>query len=91
MPAAPRTDLTRALADAAARRRRELSMTQIEVARLAGCGPDFLYDLENGKPTLRLDKLLDVLSVLGLELRLADGKGALTVAEALRAPAEPER
>jgi HTH-type transcriptional regulator/antitoxin HipB len=64
-------------------RRRQLGLTQLELAELAGCGPAFLYALEKGKPTLRLDKVLDVLSVLGLRIRLEAGKGALTVDEAL--------
>lgn len=52
------------------RRRKALELTQIELAELAGCGPDFLYDVERGKPTLRLDKLLRVLDALGLQLTL---------------------
>jgi y4mF family transcriptional regulator len=78
------------MADAVRRRRRSLSMTQIDLSRFAGCGPDFIYDVESGKSTIRLDKLLDVLLVLGLELRLADGKRGLAVDEALRgAPETP--
>ena len=67
------------LAAAVRTRRKALGVTQIDVARLAGCGPVFLYDLESAKATLRLDKLLDVLSVLGLELAVREGKGRLTV------------
>jgi y4mF family transcriptional regulator len=68
------------LARAIRARRKTLRLTQVDLSRLAGCGPDFVYDLEAGKPTLRLDKLLDVLSVLGLELVVGQGKGVLTVA-----------
>ncbi len=68
-----------ALADALRKRRRALGITQIELARLAGCGPVFIYDLESAKPTLRLDKLLDVLDVLGLELVVREGKARLRV------------
>jgi len=77
--AGPHDDRVRLLALAVAARRRTLKLTQVELARLAGVGPDFLYDLESGKATVRLDKLLDVLAVLGLELRLGDGKRALAV------------
>src|SRR5688500_11795231 len=70
-------------------RRRALGLTQVELGRYAGCGPDFVYDLEAGKPTIRLDKLLDVLAVLGLSLRVVDGRVPLTVDEALR-PARDE-
>lgn len=69
----------RELADAVRARRKALGVTQLELSRLAGCGPVFLYALENGKGTLRLDKLLDVLGVLGLELALRQGKGRLRV------------
>ena len=48
-------------------------------AALAGCGPVFIYDLESAKTTLRLDKLLDVLDVLGLELVLRRGNARLRV------------
>ncbi len=51
-------------------RRKLLRLTQAELSALAGCGPDFLYDLERGKPTIRLDKLIPVLEVLGLELKV---------------------
>jgi len=78
----------RLLSSAIAARRRALELTQIELARLAGCGPDFLYDLESGKTTVRLDKILDVLAVLGLELRLVEGKRVLAV-DAGAAPEAP--
>lgn len=68
-----------ALASAVRGRRKELGVTQIELARLAGCGPVFIYDLEGAKRTLRLDKVLDVLGVLGLELVLREGKRRLRV------------
>lgn len=51
-------------------RRKALRLTQQELADLAKCGPDFLYDLERGKPTIRLDKLVQVLETLGLKLEL---------------------
>ncbi|MBX5481408.1 MAG: hypothetical protein IRZ16_06115 [Myxococcaceae bacterium] len=50
-----------------------------QLALLSGCGTAFLYDLENGKRSVRLDKLVDVLQVLGLELQLRPGKAGLTV------------
>ncbi len=51
-------------------RRKALRLTQQELAELAKCGPDFLYDLERGKPTIRLDKLVPVLETLGLKFEL---------------------
>lgn len=64
-------------------RRRALGLDQAEVATLAGVGLAFLYQLEHGKPTLRIDKLLAVLEVLGLELVLSEGKSGLRVAREL--------
>lgn len=54
-------------------RRRALKLSQLELAALAGVGPAFLYQLEHGKPSVRLDKVLDVLAVLGLGLTSAEG------------------
>lgn len=56
-------------------RRKELGLRQTEVADLAGCSQRFLHTVEHGKASLRLDKVLDVLEVLGLELRVAPGRG----------------
>jgi HTH-type transcriptional regulator/antitoxin HipB len=72
------------LADAVRLRRKTLGVTQIELAQLAGCGPVFIYDLESAKATLRLDKLLDVLDVLGLEVVVREGKARLRVEIASR-------
>ena len=49
-------------------RRKSLRLSQQELADLAGCSTRFIHALEHGKRTVRLDKLLDVLEVLGMEL-----------------------
>lgn len=67
------------LGEAIRRRRRQLGLGQIEVCDLAGVGPAFLYQLEHDKPTVRLDKLLAVLRVLGLELHVRPGHGGVAV------------
>lgn len=74
----------KALAAALRKRRKALGLTQIELGRFAGCGPAFIYGLEQGKPTLRLDKLMAVLSILGLQLTLGPGKSGIEIAEKLR-------
>lgn len=51
-------------------RRKSLGLTQDDLADLARCSPRFVRDLEAGKPGVRLDKVLDVLDALGLELHL---------------------
>lgn len=48
--------------------RKEQGMTQIDVAGLAGFGNRFIVDLEKGKETVQMQKALDVLALLGLEL-----------------------
>lgn len=63
-------DWGRTLGAEVRRIRKALRLTQKELADLAACGPDFLYDLERGKRTVRLDKLIAVLGVLGLQLKL---------------------
>lgn len=57
-------------------RRLELELRQVEVAELAGCSERFVHTLEHGKSGLQLDKVLDVLRVLGLELAVKRGHGA---------------
>jgi HTH-type transcriptional regulator / antitoxin HipB len=69
-------------------RRKALRLTQVELSRLAGTGPDFVYDVEVGKTTLRLDKVLALLEVLGLELVLEEGKQVLRIGPSAEPPAE---
>lgn len=52
------------------RKRLELGMKQVEVAGLAGVGIRFLSELERGKATLELGRVLQVLARLGLEVWL---------------------
>lgn len=56
------------LGAAVKKRRKLLGLTQAALARSAGCGLVFIYNLERGKPTLRLDKLLDILRVLRMDI-----------------------
>jgi y4mF family transcriptional regulator len=46
-------------------------MTQSDISGLANTGNRFIVELENGKETVQLNKALDVLSALGLELTLS--------------------
>ena len=59
------------IAHAVRDRRKALRLTQDDLADLAGCSPRFVRALEGGKQSVRLDKLLDVLDVVGLELSAA--------------------
>ena len=57
--------------------RKRQGATQIELAQMANVGVRFLRDVEDGKPTVQLDKLLRVLTTLGitLELKFLRGMG----------------
>ncbi len=43
-------------------------MNQRALAERAGCSVRFVHMLETGKPSVRLDKAIDVLRALGLDL-----------------------
>jgi len=59
-----------------------MRMTQAEVAALSGCSELFVRELEKGKPTVRFDMAVSVLSTLGFELRLSDGQRGLSFDDA---------
>lgn len=44
------------------------NLTQRQLAEACGCGTRFISDLENGKPTVELDRTIRVLNVLSLDL-----------------------
>lgn len=50
------------------KRRREMGLTQAETASLCGVGNRFFSELENGKETLQLGKVLHVLTMLGIDI-----------------------
>ena len=50
--------------------RKKNGLTQIEFAKRAGVGLRFLRELEQGKTTVRMDKLIQVLDFLGYHLEL---------------------
>ena len=50
--------------------RKQLGLTQPQLAMAAGVGLRFMVDLEAGKPTLRLEHVLRVIAALGGELQL---------------------
>jgi HTH-type transcriptional regulator/antitoxin HipB len=51
-------------------RRKKLGVTQREVALTSGTGLRFIIELEQGKPTCQLEKVLTVLKTLGLKLTI---------------------
>ena len=60
-------DLARIVRD----RRRDLGLTQQELADLAGVSHRFVWSVEDGKTRVRFDLLVMLLDALGLELRTA--------------------
>lgn len=58
------------------KRRKEVGLNQADLALASGTGVRFISDLENGKETCQLGKILKVASNLGFELELElKGKG----------------
>ena len=45
--------------------RKMLGLTQVRLAMYAGVSTKFIIPLEQGKKTLKLDKILEVLRILG--------------------------
>ncbi len=50
--------------------RKSIGITQKDLALTSGTGLRFISDLENGKPTCQLAKVLTVLQTLGIKLQL---------------------
>lgn len=59
------------LGDALRAARKQLELTQPQLALAAGVGVRFIVDLEAGKPTVRLEHVLRVIDALGGELQLS--------------------
>jgi y4mF family transcriptional regulator len=51
--------------------RKQLELTQPQLALAAGVGVRFIVDLEAGKPSLRLENVLRVIDALGGEIQLS--------------------
>lgn len=49
-------------------KRKKLGYTQLELARRVGVGLRFLKELEQGKQSLRMDKVTQILNYFGYEL-----------------------
>jgi HTH-type transcriptional regulator / antitoxin HipB len=57
--------------------RKSQGLTQEQLAAACGLGRRFIVELEHGKPTSHIGKIVQVLSALGLSLHIADRKGEL--------------
>lgn len=49
-------------------RRKQLNLTQTDLAEKSGVGLRFVRELEQGKQTLRMDKINQVLALFGREV-----------------------
>ena len=56
-------------------RRKETGLTQADAAGLLGVGARFLGELERGKPTLEVGKVLQSLDRLGLAIEVVRRQG----------------
>lgn len=61
--------------------RKRSGLTQIEFARRVGVGLRFIRDLEQGKPSVRLDKVNNVLKFLGHHLEIVSNHEPGTVSK----------
>ncbi len=52
------------------RTRKDMGVTQKDLALTSGTGLRFIIELEQGKPTCQLEKTLTVLNTLGIKLEL---------------------
>ena len=59
--------------------RKNQGLTQIEFAKRAGVGLRFLRELESGKITVRMDKLMQVLDFPGYHLELKKNEPQLAL------------
>ena len=60
----------REIADLVKTTRKAQKATQIELAQFANVGTRFVRDVEDGKESVQFDKLMRVLSTLGLKLEV---------------------
>ena len=56
------------IAEIVRKERKRQKATQVELSQLANVGIRFLRDVEDGKPSVHFDKLLRVLSTLGISV-----------------------
>jgi len=68
-----KTELTNAsqLAESVRSERKRQKVSQIQLSQLANVGIRSVRDLEDGKETVRLDKVLAVLETLGIPVELS--------------------
>ena len=53
-------------------KRIELGMTQAQLTNISGSGTRFISELENGKQTMQIGKVLDMLHFLGFDIIITE-------------------
>lgn len=84
-----KANMSNVLGDIVRFHRRRGGLSQHELADLARIGKTSVFDIEKGKPTVRLATLMAVLGVLNIDLML-DGPLMDECRAALGDPAEPD-
>jgi y4mF family transcriptional regulator len=51
--------------------RKELGYTQAFLADYAGVSASFLSELENGKETIQVGKMMEVISLVGMDIKMS--------------------
>lgn len=59
--------------------RQSQGLRQIDLAGIGNTGNRLIVDIEKGKPTVQLQKVLDVLELLGLELTVRSKASGATL------------
>ena len=60
------------ISEAVKKRRKSLGLTQSECAAMCNVGNRFFSELENGKETLHLGKVINCLQILGINISLTN-------------------
>ncbi len=61
------------------KQRNQLNLSQTQLAQLAGVSLNLVSQIELGKPRVQFVKLLQILQVLGLQLRVELGSAGLVI------------
>lgn len=66
---------TREIGEFVTATRKDQGATQLDLAQMAGVGRRFVVELEAGKESLHIGKVLRVLETLGVDFRLEEPRG----------------
>ena len=72
-----RTNSMAEIAEMVRNERKHQGATQVELSQMANVGVRFLRDVEDGKPSVHFDKLMRILTVLGISLDIRNRRGEI--------------